>query len=49
VDYVVAFLADSNNSKVREAIDTAIKAMVRGGVHDIAGVRIWSDVKVSNR
>ena len=48
-DYEVAFIAVSNNSKVREAIDTAIKAMVRGGVHDIAGVRIWSDVKASNR
>lgn len=48
-DYEVAFIAVANNSKVREAIDTAIKAMVRGGVHEIAGVRIWSDVKVSNR
>lgn len=48
-DYTVAFMAVENNSKVREAIDTAIKAMVRGGVHEIAGVRIWSDVKASNR
>ncbi|WP_337846785.1 hypothetical protein [Sphingomonas sp.] len=48
-DYEVAFIAVSNNSKVREAIDTAIKAMVRGGVHEIPGVRIWSDVKASNR
>lgn len=48
-DYEVAFIAVANNSKVREAIDTAIKAMVRGGVHEIAGVRIWSDVKASNR
>ena len=48
-DYEVAFIAVANNSKVREAIDTAIKAMVRGGVHEIPGVRIWSDVKASNR
>lgn len=48
-DYEVAFIAVANNTKVREAIDTAIKAMVRGGVHEIAGVRIWSDVKASNR
>lgn len=48
-DYTVAFMAVENNSKVREAIDTAIKAMVRGGVHQIDGVRIWSDVKASNR
>jgi len=49
LDYEVAFIAVANNSKVREAIDTAIKAMVRGGVHEIEGVRIWPDVKVSNR
>lgn len=48
-DYEVAFIAVANNSKVREAIDTAIKAMVRGGVHEIPGVRIWSDVKANNR
>lgn len=48
-DYELAFIAVANNSKVREAIDTAIKAMVRGGVHEIPGVRIWSDVKASNR
>lgn len=48
-DYEVAFMAVSNNDKVREAIDRAVANMVRGGVHEIAGVRIWSDVKVSNR
>lgn len=48
-DYEVAFIAVANNSKVREAIDTAIKAMVRGGVHEIPGVRIWADIKASNR
>lgn len=48
-DYEVAFIAVANNSKVRESIDTAIKAMIRGGVHEIPGVRIWQDVKVSNR
>jgi hypothetical protein len=48
-DYEVAFMAVSNNDKVREAIDKAISSMVRGGVHQIEGVRIWQDVKVSNR
>lgn len=48
-DYEVAFMAVSNNEKVREAIDKAIAGMVRGGVREIAGVRIWSDLKVSNR
>ena len=48
-DYELAFMAVANNSKVRDAIDTAIKNMVRGGVHEIPGVRIWSDVKASNR
>lgn len=48
-DYEIAFMAVSNNSKVREAIDTAVKAMVRAGVREIAGVRIWDDVKASNR
>lgn len=48
-DYEVAFIAVANNAKVREAIDTAIKALVRGGVREIDGVRIWSDIKASNR
>lgn len=49
VDYEVAFIAVANNEKVREAIDKAVSSMVRGGVHQIEGVRIWQDVKVSNR
>lgn len=48
-DYELAFIAVANNQKVREAIDTAIKAMVRAGVRDIPGVRVWSDIKASNR
>lgn len=48
-DYEVAFISVANNAKVREAIDTAIKALVRGGVREIEGVRIWSDIKASNR
>jgi len=48
-DFEVAFMAVSNNEKVREAIDKAIANMVRGGVREIAGVRIWSDIKASNR
>lgn len=48
-DYELAFIAVANNQKVREAIDTAIKAMVRAGVREIPGVRVWSDIKASNR
>lgn len=48
-DFEIAFMAVSNNEKVREAIDKAISNMVRGGVREIAGVRIWSDIKASNR
>jgi sRNA-binding protein len=48
-DYELAFIAVANNEKVREAIDKAISNMVRGGVREIPGVRIWSDVKASNR
>lgn len=48
-DYALAFAAVASNEKVREAIDKAIASMVRGGVREIAGVRIWSDIKASNR
>lgn len=48
-DYEVAFIAVAKNEKVREAIDKAVASMVRAGEREIAGVRIWSDVKVSNR
>lgn len=50
-DYEVAFIAGglAKNEKVREAIDKAIASQVRGGVREIEGVRIWPDVKVSNR
>lgn len=49
VDYELAFMAVSSNIKVREAIDKAIAAMVRAGQHEIPGVRVEQDVKVSNR
>jgi len=49
VDYEVAFMAVSENEKVREAIDKAIQGMVRGGARKIEGVRIWDVAKVSNR
>lgn len=48
-DYEVASIAVANNEKVRDAIDTAVKALVRGGVREIPGVRVWSDIKASNR
>ncbi|QEH79909.1 hypothetical protein EIK56_17930 [Sphingomonas sp. C8-2] len=51
VDYEVAFIAGglAKNEKVREAIEKAIASQVRGGVREIEGVRIWSDIKASNR
>lgn len=48
-DYTQAFAMVSSNPKVREAMDSAIAAVVRAGVREIAGVRIWEDVGVSNR
>lgn len=48
-DYELAFMAVANNEKVRDAIDKAIAAMVKAGVRQIDGVRVWSDVKASNR
>ncbi|MGE4321965.1 MAG: hypothetical protein AB7E60_02925 [Sphingobium sp.] len=48
-DYQLAFIAVENNEKVREAIDKAITSLVRGGVREIAGVRIWDEIKASNR
>lgn len=48
-DYEVAFMAVSENEKVREAIDKAIQGMVRGGARKIEGVHIWAEEKVSNR
>lgn len=48
-DYLVAFMAVSDNEKVREAIDKAIKGMVRGGMRKIEGVRIYQALKASNR
>jgi len=48
-DYELAFMHVSNNAKVKEAIDKAIAAQVRSGIEEIPGVRIWDDVKVSNR
>jgi hypothetical protein len=48
-DYLVAFMSVSDNEKVREAIDKAIKGMVRGGMRKIEGVRIFQALKASNR
>lgn len=49
LDYDVAYIAVSKNEKVRAAIDTAIKGMVRGGMREIEGVRIYQALKASNR
>jgi hypothetical protein len=48
-DFEIAFIEVADNVKVREAISTAIQAMVRAGKHKIEGVRIWEQAKVSNR
>lgn len=49
VDLDVAFIAVANNENVRAAIDKAIGAMVRSGVRQIEGVRIFSDTVASVR
>jgi hypothetical protein len=49
VDYDVAYIAVSSNSKVREAIDKAIQSLVKGGLHEIEGVRIASDLQARSR
>lgn len=49
VDWDLAYIAVSKNEKVREAIEKAIKGMVRGGAREIDGVRIFQALKVSNR
>lgn len=49
IDWDVAYIAVSKNEKVREAIEKAIKGMVRGGAREIDGVRIFQALKVSNR
>lgn len=48
-DYAAAFAMVSSNAKVREAIDAAVAAIVRAGVRDVPGTRVWEDVGVSNR
>jgi hypothetical protein len=49
IDWDVAYIAVSKNEKVREAIEKAIKGMVRGGAREIDGVRIYQALKASNR
>ena len=49
INYSDAFKMVASNPKVREAVDTAIAAIVRAGVHEMEGVDIWEDVGVSNR
>lgn len=48
-DYTLAFMAVENNEKVREAIDKAVAALVRSGVHKIEGVNIFEDQTVTIR
>ena len=49
IDYDKAYLAVRNNTKVQEAIDKAISAMVRAGVHEIEGVEVTDDIGLAIR
>ncbi|MGL4230353.1 MAG: hypothetical protein ACRCWJ_03220 [Casimicrobium sp.] len=48
-DYAAAVGQVISNPKVKEAIDAAIAALVRAGIREVPGVRIWEEVGVSNR
>lgn len=48
-DYRKAFDAVASNEKVREAIDKAIAQLVKAGMRDIAGVRIWPTIAAVSR
>lgn len=48
-DYGKAFRAVKDDLKVREAIDAAIKRLVRAGKREINGVRIWPVAKANFR
>lgn len=48
-DYAKAFKAVKTDPKVKEAMDAAIKRLVRAGQREIAGVRIWPVAKASFR
>lgn len=48
-DWSAAFGAVSANDKVRDAINKAISAMVKAGQREIAGVRIFEDIKTEVR
>lgn len=48
-DYAAAFKAVKTDPKVKEAIDGAIKRLVRAGQREIKGVRIWPVAKANFR
>lgn len=48
-DYEIAFMAVSDDEKVREAIDKAIARRVKAGARTIEGVRIWPVAKANFR
>lgn len=48
-DYTKAFRAVKDDPKVREAIDAAVKRLVRAGKREINGVRIWPVSKANYR
>jgi hypothetical protein len=48
-DFAKAFRAVKSDPKVREAIDAAVKRLVKAGQREIAGVRIWPVAKANFR
>lgn len=48
-DYAKAFRAVSDDPKVREAIDAAVKRLVRAGKREIKGCRVWPVAKANFR
>lgn len=48
-DYTKAFKSVKDDPKVREAIDAAVKRLVKAGKRELVGVRIWPVVKGNYR
>ena len=48
-DFALAFSAVSSDEKVRGEISKAVQRLVKAGMKDIPGVRIWAEAKASFR
>jgi hypothetical protein len=48
-DYAAAFRAVKSDPKVKEAIDAAVKRLVRAGQRELKGVRVWPVAKANFR